>query len=674
MNRRFQSVSIYLLIILLVFLGVRWLGSDTVKTESLTIDQFVQHLNSDEVKTIIAKEHSNQIRGELQDGTAFQTTISDSMQFSFYQNYLQDKVDNKEIKYIVEAENPNVWLSILPTLSIFVLLGLFWFFMLRQSQGGGRGAMQFGKSRAKLHHEGDQKTVTFKDVAGLQEEKEELYEIVEFLRNPRKFVEIGARIPTGVLLVGPPGTGKTYLSRAVAGEAKVPFFTISGSDFVEMFVGVGASRVRDLFEQAKRSAPCIIFIDEIDAVGRRRGAGLGGGHDEREQTLNQLLVEMDGFGVNEGVIVMAATNRADILDPALLRPGRFDRTVYVGLPDVRGREEILKVHTRNKPLESDVNLMVIAKRTPGFSPADLENLVNEAAILAAREGRKKINMDDIEEASIKVQAGPAKRSKVVSEKERKLTAVHEAGHALVTRLTPDTDPVHLITIIPRGQAGGFTAFIPEDDVNFMTKKQLEGELVSLLGGRVAEELVLKDVSTGAGNDIERATNLARAMVSHFGMSEILGPINYGTDDEAVFLGRDYGKTRNFSEEVAAEIDREMKRIIHEAHDKAKQLITDHMDILLRVADALLERETLTGEEFEILFNGGELPPVEESVKNAPRSGEDQDASETKTDDEPVSMAMVEERIIQALRKFQHHDEDGDTPEDSSLDNHKSQDE
>ncbi|NLY08739.1 MAG: ATP-dependent zinc metalloprotease FtsH [Tissierellia bacterium] len=652
MNRRFQSISVYILIILLVYMGVRWLGADVAKTETLSIAQFIEYLDKDEVKSVVSKDQDNLIKGVLKDGTAYETRISDAMKQSFYADYIKDKVESGNLEYRAEAVQRSILFEMLPTLSIFVILGLFWYFVLRQTQGGGRGAMQFGKSRAKLHKEGDRKPVTFADVAGLEEEKEELAEIVEFLKNPRKFVEIGARIPTGVLLVGPPGTGKTFLSRAVAGEAKVPFFTISGSDFVEMFVGVGASRVRDLFEQGKRSAPCIIFIDEIDAVGRRRGAGLGGGHDEREQTLNQLLVEMDGFGVNEGVIVMAATNRADILDPALLRPGRFDRTVYVGRPDVRGREAVLKVHTRNKPLDSDVNLKVIAKRTPGFTPADLENLVNEAAILAARHNRNKINMSDVEEASIKVQAGPAKKSKVVTDKERKLTAVHEAGHALVTRLTPDSDPVHMITIIPRGQAGGFTAFIPEDDVNFMTKKQLEGELVSLLGGRVAEELVLEDVSTGAGNDIERATNMARAMVTHFGMSKLLGPINYGSDDETVFMGRDFGKTRNYSEVVAAEIDREMQRIISEAYQKATTLIAENLDILLRISDALLERETLSGDEFEIIFNGGELPPVSETVEEVDETLEIREEDLSATAREILTDEEIEDKIIRTLRKLQ----------------------
>ncbi len=581
---------------------VRTLGNDVEQIVSINVTDLVEHLSEDRVKSIelVGREAT----GELRDGTKFTTILPHQMEETFYDNYLKDKVDSKELDLSSDYEPTTpIWVSAIPTVLMILVFVVFWFVFMQQSQGGGGKVMSFGKSRARLHKQDDGKVITFTDVAGLEEEKEELKEIVDFLRSPRKYIEIGARIPTGVLLVGPPGTGKTYLSKAVAGEAGVPFFTISGSDFVEMFVGVGASRVRDLFEQAKKNAPCIVFIDEIDAVGRRRGAGLGGGHDEREQTLNQLLVEMDGFSTNEGIIVMAATNRADILDPALLRPGRFDRTIYVGLPDVRGREAILKVHTRNKPLDEDVDLQVIAKRTPGFSPADLENLVNEAALLTARHNLKTIPMHLIEEASIKVQAGPEKKSKVVSDKERRLTAYHEAGHAITSRLTPDTDPVHMVTIIPRGMAGGFTAYIPEEDRNFVTKKQMESRLITLLGGRAAEALVLGDISTGAQNDIERATKIARSMVTHYGMSDKLGPMTYGTDDEEVFVGRDFGRTRNYSEDVAAAIDREMRQLIDTAYNKAEKLLKDNMDKLHRVAEALLEKETLTGVEFEEIFQG-----------------------------------------------------------------------
>ncbi|NMA03196.1 MAG: ATP-dependent zinc metalloprotease FtsH, partial [Clostridiales bacterium] len=462
--------------------------------------------------------------------------------------------------------------------------------------------MSFGKNRARLYKEDEKTKITFQDVAGLDEEKEELQEIVDFLRSPKKYMELGARIPKGVLMVGPPGTGKTYLTKAVAGEAGVPFFSISGSDFVEMFVGVGASRVRDLFEQAKKSSPCIIFIDEIDAVGRRRGAGLGGGHDEREQTLNQLLVEMDGFGVNEGVIIVAATNRPDILDPALLRPGRFDRQIVVGFPDIRGREAILRVHSKGKPLARDVDLKVLARQTPGFTPADIENLMNEAALLTARKGDRIIEMSTVEEAITKVIAGIEKKSRVISEKEKRLTAYHEAGHAVVARLSPDSDPVHQVSIIPRGRTGGFTMILPTEDRHFATKTEMESNIVHLLGGRVAEKLVLDDISTGAQNDLQRVTSIARAMVTKYGMSEKLGSISFGGEEE-VFVGRDFHSTKNYSESIAAEIDKEIRRIVDEAHEKTEKLLSENMDKLHAVAQALLIVETLDAEQFEMVFSG-----------------------------------------------------------------------
>ncbi|WP_353094401.1 ATP-dependent zinc metalloprotease FtsH [Tissierella praeacuta] len=602
MKRFFKGISVYLLIVIVIMLLVTKFGNDVEQVKKIDVTELVGHLNNGRVESI--EMEGNEVKGKLKDKTQFKTLLPNEMGYTFYSDYLKELVDSGKINYGAVPEPTTPWfVGMIPTILTLLVIAVFWFVFMQQSQGGGGKVMSFGRSRAKMVKEDSGKVITFTDVAGLEEEKEELKEIVDFLRTPRKYIEIGARIPTGVLLVGPPGTGKTYLSKAVAGEAGVPFFTISGSDFVEMFVGVGASRVRDLFEQAKKNAPCIVFIDEIDAVGRRRGAGLGGGHDEREQTLNQLLVEMDGFATNEGIIVMAATNRADILDPALLRPGRFDRTIYVGLPDVRGREQILKVHTKNKPLDSDVDLQVVAKRTPGFTPADLENLVNEAALLTARFNLKTIPMHLIEEASIKVQAGPEKKSKVVSEKERKLTAYHEAGHALTSRLTPDTDPVHMVTIIPRGMAGGFTAYIPEEDRSFLTKKQMEGKLVTLLGGRVAEALVLGDISTGAQNDIERATKIARSMVTHYGMSNKLGPMTYGTDDEEVFVGRDFGRARNYSEDVAAAIDKEMRTLIDTAYNKAEQLLKDNMDKLHKVAQVLLEKETIDGKEFESLFVG-----------------------------------------------------------------------
>lgn len=532
---------------------------------------------------------------------------------------------------------------------MFGVLIFFWYRMMQQAGAGGGKMNSFGKSKAKLiNKENSKNLVKFKDVAGLEEEKEELSEIVDFLKNPKKFINMGARIPKGVLLVGPPGTGKTYLSKSVAGEAGVPFFIMSGSDFVEMFVGVGASRVRDLFENAKKNAPCIIFIDEIDAVGRRRGAGLGGGHDEREQTLNQLLVEMDGFGTNEGVIVMAATNRADILDPAILRPGRFDRTVYVGKPDVRARKAILEIHSRGKKLSKDVDLEVIAKRTPGFTPADLENLMNESALLAARQGNSEISMEDVDEASIKVQAGPAKKSRVVSEKERKLTAVHESGHAIVSRLLPEEDPVHMITIIPRGMAGGFTAYLPEDDVSFMTKKKMEASIISLLGGRVAESLVLDDISTGASNDIERATKIARAMVTQYGMSERLGTINYDSSENEVFIGRDLGRSKDYSERTAAEIDEEVSRIVNEAYSECKELLSENLDKLIALSDALLEKETIYSKDFEKIFNGEKLDEesidIDDSIKITDLSDEARNIMDKKDEEKRKKILKKISRI------------------------------
>ena len=520
------------------------------------------------------------------------------------------------------AADNSLWLSLVPTGLMVVLLLVFGFFMMRRDDGGIGKSFNFGKAKAKVNSDQRSKT-TFADVAGADEEKEELHEIVEFLKNPARYNDLGARIPKGVLLVGPPGTGKTLLARAVAGEANAPFFSISGSDFVEMFVGVGASRVRDLFEQAKKEAPSIIFIDEIDAVGRHRGAGLGGGHDEREQTLNQLLVEMDGFGTNTGVIVMAATNRRDILDPALLRPGRFDRQIVVGYPDVKGREAVLRVHARNKPLAPDVDLSVIAKSTAGFTGAELENLLNEAALLAARKKLKAITMQDIEEATIKVVAGPEKKSHVVTEKDKKLTAYHEAGHAVCTFFCPTQDPVHQISIIPRGMAGGYTMSLPTDEKNYRAKSEMEEELVVFLGGRIAEKLVLGDISTGASNDIERASAIARAMVTRYGFSEKLGPIVYGSDHGEVFLGRDINNSRNYSESVAATIDQEVRTIIDTAYAKCEKILTDNMDKLHLVAKELFEKEKLDGKEFETIMNGGTLQKNEEvSTEETPENSEE----------------------------------------------------
>ena len=571
--------------------------------------------------------------------------------FQDYVTVRAEKQPDAPMTYdMLPATETPVWLTMLPMLLMMVAgMGLFYFMMYKQSGGG--GAMSVGK--AKVKDQADQgRKATFADVAGADEEKEELAEIVEFLKNQSKFNTLGARIPHGVLLVGPPGTGKTLLARACAGEAGVPFYSISGSDFVEMYVGVGASRVRDLFEKAKKTAPCIIFIDEIDAVGRQRGTGLGGGHDEREQTLNQLLVEMDGFSANEGVIVIAATNRSDILDKALLRPGRFDRQVYVGLPDVKGREEILKVHTRNKPLAPDVRLKTIARSTVGFTGADLENLVNEAALLAAKRGRKAITEPDIEEASIKVIAGPEKKSRVVSEEEKRLTAFHEAGHAITHFFCETADPVHQISIIPRGMAGGYTMSLPENDKSFVTKTQMEDQIVTLLGGRVAEKLVLDDISTGASNDLERATAVARAMVTRYGFSERLGPVVYGGEPSETFLGRDLGAGRGYSENIASEIDSEIREMLDEAYETARTILTDHMEQLKVIAQALLEREKLSGEQFTVLMNGGTLPPEEIDDEVLPAAAEKAeeaavrpaDAAQTELQDAPDALKVDEAEI------------------------------
>ena len=529
----------------------------------------------------------------------------------YVEQYNAANPDAPMYRNFIPQKNSIPWLDIM--LMVMMVGGMIFIFYTMYRGGQGGGVMNVGKAKVKDQSDDKRKT-TFADVAGADEEKSELEEIVEFLKHPGRFNSLGARIPHGVLLVGPPGTGKTLLARACAGEAGVPFYSISGSDFVEMYVGVGASRVRDLFDKAKKTAPSIIFIDEIDAVGRQRGAGLGGGHDEREQTLNQMLVEMDGFGANEGVIVIAATNRADILDHALLRPGRFDRQVYVGLPDVKGREEILKVHTRKKPLAPDVNLKTIAQSTVGFAGADLENLVNEAALLAARRGKKAITEQEIEEASIKVVAGPEKKSKVITDKEKRLTAYHEAGHAITSYYCPTNDPVHQISIIPRGAAGGFTMYLPDKDASYVTKTAMQEKIVSLLGGRVAEQVVLEDISTGASNDLERATETARSMVTRYGFSERMGPVVYGSDPSQTFLGRDFSQGKGYSETIAAEIDSEIRDIVDEAYEKARRLLIDHRDQLEIVAQELIKREKLSGEEFRILMEGGTLPPFEGSDK------------------------------------------------------------
>ncbi|MBU5432983.1 ATP-dependent zinc metalloprotease FtsH [Intestinimonas sp. MSJ-38] len=607
-----KGIGLYLLL-LVVLIGTIGFLMEPRKEAQLTYSDVTQAFENQDVASFVIDE--NELTMTMRDGSKFTYQIP-SLEVFYYdlgETIRQQRAAGTLTQDFAEKMTMPWWTAFLPYLIIIVLFGLFWYYMMNKQDGGGKSAMNFGKSRAKMVNSEDQK-VTFQDVAGADEEKSDLQEVVEFLKAPKKFLQLGARIPKGVLLVGPPGTGKTLIAKAVAGEAGVPFFSISGSDFVELYVGVGASRVRDLFDQAKRHAPSIVFIDEIDAVGRQRGAGLGGGHDEREQTLNQLLVEMDGFGANEGVIILAATNRPDILDSALLRPGRFDRQVYIGVPDVKGRKAIMQVHSRKKPFEEDVDFDAIAKTTAGFTGADLENLLNEAALLAARRSKEKIGNREIDDAFLKVIMGNEKKSRVYSEKEKKLTAYHEAGHAIVTRLMPTQDPVHQISIVPRGRAGGFTLSLPKEDKYYSSKNEMEDELVTLLGGRVAEKLVMDDISTGASNDIERASDIARRMVTRYGMSDKLGPIAFGSDHDEVFLGRDFAASKNYSEEVASLIDEEVKRIIDEAYRRCEQMLQEHMDILDRVAAYLLEHETMSGEAFEKVFNGEEAQAPEKVVE------------------------------------------------------------
>ena len=598
MKSNLKTIVMWLIvgIICLILISAIMENSET----KMSYDELIGAINNGGVESIELQADGNKAYVKLKNNNIEKEVNIPSI--DAFMAEISDDLASQSFEF--EEKSQSIWITILGLLSpfaIIIVFFIFWFLLTSSSQGGGNKTMTFGKSRARVMAGTEKGKITFKDVAGVDEEKEELQEIVEFLKSPKKFTDMGARIPKGVLLVGHPGTGKTLLAKAVAGEAGVPFFIISGSDFVEMFVGVGASRVRDLFDQAKKNAPCIVFIDEIDAVGRQRGAGLGGGHDEREQTLNQLLVEMDGFAANEGVIVLAATNRPDVLDKALLRPGRFDRQIVVSAPDVKAREEILEVHSRQKKLGEDVDLKIIAKNTAGFSGADLENVMNEASLLAARRNKTQINMQEVEDAMIKVTMGPEKRSRVRSDKENKLVAFHEAGHAVVSHYLPTQDTVHQISIVPRGMAGGYTMYRPDEDKNFMSKVEMEESIVGLLGGRVAESIVLDDISTGASNDIERASKIARDMVTKYGMSETLGTITFGSGQEEVFLGRDWTQTRNYSEETSAKIDEEVKKIIDKAYNRAKELLTMHSDKLHTVANILLEKEKIDGEEFDAIF-------------------------------------------------------------------------
>ena len=610
MNKYLKPIGIYVLIFVVILAALAYTGpqilpqrNDAAQEEYVYSD-LLKELDENNVASVEVSRRTEvgdygTAEATLKDGSVIRVDVPS---ISVLQQVLDEKALTNDVKIDVgDLQRESMLSQVVPSLIMMIVMIIIFILLFNRMQGGGGKMNNFGKSKAKMSVDGES-NVTFDNVAGCDEEKGELEELVEFLKAPKKFTELGARIPKGVLLVGPPGTGKTLLAKAVAGEAGVPFFSISGSDFVEMFVGVGASRVRDLFEQAKKNAPSIVFIDEIDAVGRRRGAGLGGGHDEREQTLNQLLVEMDGFGINESVIIIAATNRADILDPALLRPGRFDRQVYVGRPDVKGREAILRVHAKGKPMASEVDLKVVAQTTAGFTGADLANLLNEAALLTARDGKKKIDMEEIQKALIKIGVGTEKKTRVISEKEKYITAYHEGGHAILFEVLSELDPVHSISIIPTGMAGGYTMPLPGEDRMYMTKMMMEQEIISLLGGRAAEELVIKDITTGASNDIESATSMARDMVTKYGMSELLGPIQFGGDNDEVFIGRDWGHARNYGEGVAATIDQEVNRIVTDAYREAKRLLQENMEMLHATAKLLVEKEKVTGDEFRSLFD------------------------------------------------------------------------
>ena len=650
MKKYWQSAGLYVLIFVIILAALAFSGKGLMQpaeeTKVYNYSDLISELDQDNVKTIEvtkSKEVSNYgtATAVLDDGTKM--TVNVPSVDVLMEEVSQMPAEGSDIQIVTPNAPSNMLSAILPSLIMMIVMVVLFVVLMGRMQGGGGKMASFGKSKAKMSGVDDKNKVTFDNVAGCDEEKAELEELVQFLRNPKKFTDLGARIPKGVLLVGPPGTGKTLLAKAVAGEAGVPFFSISGSDFVEMFVGVGASRVRDLFDQAKKNSPSIVFIDEIDAVGRRRGAGLGGGHDEREQTLNQLLVEMDGFGINESVIIIAATNRADILDPALLRPGRFDRQVYVGRPDVKGREAILRVHSKGKPLAPEVDLKVVAQTTAGFTGADLANLLNEAALLSARDGKKAIDMESLQKALIKIGVGTEKKTRVISDKEKYITAYHESGHAILFEVLSELDPVHSISIIPTGMAGGYPMPLPGEDKMYMTKLYMEQEIVSLLGGRAAEALVIKDITTGASNDIERATAMARGMVTRYGMSEILGPIQFGEDSNEVFIGRDWGHTRNYGEAVATTIDEEVKRIVMGAYNEAIRILQENMEVLHASAKLLVEKEKVTGDEFRKLFDADVRAEI---LGLANQTEEPVEAEATETT-ETTSAAAEEDTTTQA---------------------------
>lgn len=653
MKKYWQSAGLYVLIFVIILAALAFSGKGLMQpaeeTKVYNYSDLISELDQDNVKTIEvtkSKEVSNYgtTTAVLDDGTKM--TVNVPSVDVLMEEVSQMPAEGSDIQIVTPNAPSNMLSAILPSLIMMIVMVVLFVVLMGRMQGGGGKMASFGKSKAKMSGVDDKNKVTFDNVAGCDEEKAELEELVQFLRNPKKFTDLGARIPKGVLLVGPPGTGKTLLAKAVAGEAGVPFFSISGSDFVEMFVGVGASRVRDLFDQAKKNSPSIVFIDEIDAVGRRRGAGLGGGHDEREQTLNQLLVEMDGFGINESVIIIAATNRADILDPALLRPGRFDRQVYVGRPDVKGREAILRVHSKGKPLAPEVDLKVVAQTTAGFTGADLANLLNEAALLSARDGKKAIDMESLQKALIKIGVGTEKKTRVISEKEKYITAYHESGHAILFEVLSELDPVHSISIIPTGMAGGYTMPLPGEDKMYMTKLYMEQEIVSLLGGRAAEALVIKDITTGASNDIERATAMARGMVTRYGMSEILGPIQFGEDSNEVFIGRDWGHTRNYGEAVATTIDEEVKRIVMGAYNEAIRILQENMEVLHASAKLLVEKEKVTGDEFRKLFDADVRAEIL-GLANQTEEPVEAEATETTETTETTSAAAEEDTTTQA---------------------------